>query len=223
MVDVDMVSEVPVSQGLMISEEDLDRAMNVLWQRGKLWRDDVNDKAFYDIVYECFEEVSDFFHHWRIRVLRFDDYNIICLDRTPDASFSLISRTALLRNRSVMLIILASRIWRNADMTQPVTVSRDELYREFYMYMPKDGNTKKSDSVFNVAVEYCVKNGFMRPVPDDLNMFLLLPYIKCRVTVDELSRYIESLETYSVSLHEDGSDDDDVDSDKEDISEGSLL
>lgn len=223
MVDVDMVSEVPVSQGLMISEEDLDRAMNALWQRGKLWRDDVNDKSFYDIVYECFEEVSDFFHHWRVRVLRFDDYNIIYLDRTPDASFSLISRTALLRNRSIMLIILASRIWRNADMMQPVTVSRDELYREFYMYMPKDGNIKKSDSVFNVAVEYCVKNGFMRPVPDDPNMFLLLPYIKCRVTVDELSRYVESLETYSVSLHEGGSDGDDVDSDKEDISEGNLL
>ena len=177
-----------------ITTAELDYAIGVLYKKGHLFEEDDADKQYYHIIYALIDEVNEFYAHFGIRTVINKETNNIYLINIQNANFSLVNRVPLSRTRSVMLVILAIRLWQQKDLTQPVTISKEDLYREFFMYIPKDGNKKNADSTFSGALDYCLKSGFIRTVPDDSDMFLILPYLKCRVTAEEIHGFKEQLE-----------------------------
>ncbi len=184
-----------VSNNGLTHDDKLRQIIQFLWRKGHVARH--SQKALFDFAYENLNEMDKILRYFGVRV----DYNAdaqeiyLCAVDGP----SLLSRTPYTRSRSVLIILLANRLWQHKSVVDLVTINKSDVFEEYKLYMLNSADLNKVENNFKLAWAFCENSDFIVPSPDNEEVYIISQYLKCRVTANDLVNYMEELQKISDS------------------------
>ena len=184
-----------VTNNGLTHDDKLRQIIQYLWRKGHVARH--SQKVLFDFAYENLNEIEKILRYFGVRV----DYNADAQEIYLCAveGVSLLSRTPYTRSRSVLIILLANRLWQHKSVVDLVTVNKSDIFEEYKLYMLSSGDLNKVENKFNLAWNFCESSDFIIPAPDNEDVFFISQYLKCRVTANDLVSYMEELQKISDS------------------------
>ena len=184
-----------VSNNGLTHDDKLRQVIQYLWRKGHVARH--SQKVLFDFAYENLNEMDKILRYFGVRV----DYNADAQEIYLCAveGSSLLSRTPYARSRSVLIILLANRLWQHKSVVDLVTVNKSDIFEEYKLYMLSSGDLNKVENKFNLAWAFCENSDFIIPAPDNEDVFFISQYLKCRVSANDLVSYLEELQKVSDS------------------------
>ena len=172
-----------VSNNGLTHDDKLRQIIQFLWRKGHVARH--SQKALFDFAYENLNEMDKILRYFGVRV----DYNAdaqeiyLCAVDGP----SLLSRTPYTRSRSVLIILLANRLWQHKSVVDLVTINKSDVFEEYKLYMLNSADLNKVENNFKLAWAFCENSDFIVPSPDNEEVYIISQYLKCRVTANDLA------------------------------------
>ncbi len=178
------------------SKKQVNKALIKLWKQGHLNKENKDDKQYYETAYENIRELNEICNHFGLRVVIMEQYNNIYIEPTLEEEnddFRIIDRKKHTKGLSIILYLLANRIWLDKSSSSEALIDKKELAETFEELMKIDGDLTAPEKTFESAINYCKTSGFIKSAADDEDLYIIQPYIKCKITNEELSVYKQEL------------------------------
>lgn len=190
------------SEGLMgygedetsTSFKDINRAVCTLWRNGMVDRSDESTRDIYDVLYENIKSVNILLSYFGGRVVLNDECHIIYTEKLDeDGVYSLFRDKPIDKYKTLMLILLANRLYLHSAEDGVATAKRSALYEDFKFYLNDTSDEANFAIRFDNAIKYCIENKYLKVVPDDDTTYVICDYLRIRVTADKVQALMEQL------------------------------
>lgn len=186
-----------------VSFKDINHAICILWRNGMVERSDEDMRDIYDILYENLASVNILISYFGGRVVLNDECHIIYTEKLDEEGvYSLFRDKPLDKHKTLMLVLLANRLWSYCGEDGVATVSRTMLYDDFKFYLNDTSDEANLNSRFDNALKYCIENKYLKAVPDDDKTYVIRDYLRIRVTADKVQTLMEQLKNLSEEAEE---------------------
>ena len=183
--------------------KDINRAVCTLWRNGMIDRSDGFSRELYDVLYENLAPVNVLFNYFGGRVILNDECHIIYTEKlNEDCVYSLFRDKPVDKYKTLMLILLANRLYLHSVEDGVATVKRNALYEDFKFYLNDTSDEANFVIRFDNAIRYCIDNRYLKVVPDDDTTYVICDYLRIRVTADKVQALMEQLKDSAENTEE---------------------
>lgn len=180
------------------SFKDINHAVCTLWRNGMVDRSDVSTRDIYDVLYENLRPVNILLSYFGGRAILNDECHIIYTEKlNEDGIYSLFRDKPVDKYKTLMLVLLAERLYLHSMEDGVATVKREALYEEFKFYLNDTSDEANFIIRFDNAIKYCIENRYLKAVPDDDTTYVICDYLRIRVTADKIQALMEQLKGFA--------------------------